>query len=115
MNYSWAGLYDVSATTIRMIACHGHEPVFTEFPVDKGLNGRAVTAKEIVVVNDIEKDPDYLLTFRKTQSEIIIPVFISGEHIAGTIDVESEHKNAFGEKDIEFLSACAKSIRQLWQ
>jgi L-methionine (R)-S-oxide reductase len=114
MNYSWAGLYNVSDSTINMIACSGPEPTFTSFPSDKGLNGRAVQDKDVVVVNDTEKDPDYLLTFSNTQSEIIIPVFSANGVVKGTIDVASKSKNTFGAKDIDFLATCAKQIGQLW-
>ena len=96
-NYSWVGLYDVTDTTIRMIACSSGEPAFPTFPKEQGLNGRAVKNKKVVVVNDVSQDPTYLTTFGKTQSEIIIPIIsrITNE-VIGTIDVESHFKNAFG-------------------
>src|SRR5919205_470002 len=70
------------------------EPVIHSFPKDKGLNGRAVMKKQSVIVNDIDKDEDYLLTFTDTQSEIVAPIFDAGDRqIVGTIDVESETEN----------------------
>ncbi|MEI9909793.1 MAG: GAF domain-containing protein [Bacteroidota bacterium] len=66
-------------------------------------------------MNDITKDEDYLLTFTNTQSEIIVPVFAAGgQEIVGTIDAESETKNAFSEKDAAFLEDCAKLVQSLW-
>ena len=71
--------------------------------------------KQTVVVNDINKDDDYLLTFSNTESEIIVPVFADNtETVTGTIDAESEVKNAFGKEDADFLEECAKAIRTLW-
>lgn len=115
--YSWVGLYDVKEKEISIIAFDGRtEPAFTTFPKDKGLNGRAVTAKQTVIVNDTNKDEDYLLTFSNTKSEIIVPVFnnLNGE-IAGTIDAEGETKNAFSKTDADFLETCAKAIAPLWK
>ena len=114
--YSWIGLYDVTAKEIHLIAYAGRsEPTFTSFPSDKGLNGRANMEKRTVIVNDIDKDEDYLLTFSDTQSEIVVPVFAEdGKKVIGTIDVESERENAFDKEDAEFLENCALSIQSLW-
>jgi GAF domain-containing protein len=103
-NYKWVGIYDVKEKEIAIISCAGRsEPAFANFPKDKGLNGRAVMKKQTVIVNDTEKDEDYLLTFTNTQSEIIVPVFDMSKQIVGTIDAEGEVKDAFTKKDADFL------------
>jgi GAF domain-containing protein len=114
--YSWIGLYDVTDKDIHLISYSGRtEPTFTSFPNDKGLNGRANLEKRTVIVNDIDKDEDYLLTFSDTQSEIVVPVFdADGKTVKGTIDVESEQENAFGTDDAVFLEECAACIKSLW-
>jgi L-methionine (R)-S-oxide reductase len=115
--YSWVGIYDVGDKEITNLAWAGRsEPVIHSFPKDKGLNGRAVMKKQSVIVNDIDKDEDYLLTFTNTQSEIVAPVFeASGPQIVGTIDVESEMENAFTNEDVIFLEDCARQISALWR
>ena len=115
--YSWVGIYDVGDKEITNLAWAGRsEPVIHSFPKDKGLNGRAVMKKQSVIVNDIDKDEDYLLTFTDTQSEIVTPVFEANEQqIVGTIDVESEIENAFTEEDVIFLEDCARQISGLWK
>jgi L-methionine (R)-S-oxide reductase len=114
--YSWVGLYDVKDSQISIISFSGRtEPAFTSFPKQKGLNGKAVMLKQTVIVNDTNRDDDYLLTFTNTESEIIVPVFTdNNETVAGTIDAESETKNAFGREDAEFLEDCARAMRSLW-
>ena len=114
--YSWIGLYDVTEKDIHLITYAGRtEPTFTSFPNDKGLNGRANQEKKTVIVNDIDMDEDYLLTFSDTQSEIVVPIFAAdGKTVKGTIDVESEKENAFNKEDAAFLEECALSIQSLW-
>jgi L-methionine (R)-S-oxide reductase len=114
--YPWAGLYDVTDKEIKIISCAGRsEPAIPSFPKDKGLNGRAVMQRRTVIVNDIEKDEDYLLTFRNTKSEIVVPVFgKEGKQVVGTIDVEGERTDAFNDDDVQFLEDCAKKISALW-
>ena len=116
MGYPWAGVYDVTEKEIKIISCAGRaEPLIPSFPKDKGLNGRAVMQKRTIVENDIDKDEDYLLTFRDTKSEIVVPIFgKDGNQIVGTIDVEGEKTNAFTDDDVEFLEECARKIGALW-
>jgi L-methionine (R)-S-oxide reductase len=114
-NYKWVGLYDVKEKEIIIISGSGrNEPAFTAFPKDKGLNGRAVAKKQTVIVNDTDKDEDYLLTFTSTKSEIIVPVYDAGGRIVGTIDAEGERKDAFAKEDASFLEDCAVAIQPLW-
>jgi len=114
--YSWVGLYEVSESEIKIVSCAGRsEPLIPSFPKDKGLNGRAVMQEKTVIANDIDQDKDYLLTFTNTKSEIVAPVFgKDGKQIVGTIDVEAEKTNAFGDDDIKFLEDCANKISELW-
>jgi len=114
--YSWVGIYDVKENEIKFISCAGRsEPAIPSFPKDKGLNGRAVAQENTVIVNDIDKDEDYLLTFTNTKSEIVVPVFDkNSKKIVGTIDVEDETTNAFTNEDAKFLEECAKKIGELW-
>jgi len=114
--YPWTGVYDVNEKEIKIVSCAGRsEPTIPSFPRDKGLNGRAVSQGKTIVVNDIDKDEDYLLTFTNTKSEIVVPVFAKdGKQIVGTIDVEGEKVNAFTDEDIKFLEDCAREISGLW-
>jgi L-methionine (R)-S-oxide reductase len=112
--YSWVGIYDVKENEISIIAWAGRsEPAFPSFPKDKGLNGRAIAKKHTVIVNDTDKDEDYLLTFTNTKSEIVVLV-INKQKIVGSIDVESETLNAFSDDDANFLEECAAKISTLW-
>ncbi len=115
--YSWVGIYDVKENEIKFISCAGRsEPAIPSFPKDKGLNGRAVAQGNTVIVNDIDKDEDYLLTFTNTKSEIVVPVFDkNSKQIVGTIDVEDETTNAFSSEDANFLEECARQISELWR
>ena len=114
--YPWTGVYEVKENEIKMVSCAGRsEPLIPSFPKDKGLNGRAVMQRKTVIVNDIDKDEDYLLTFTNTKSEIVVPVFDrTGKQIVGTIDVEGEKTNAFSDDDVKFLEDCARQISELW-
>lgn len=111
------GIYDVGETEIRALAWTGEEsPAFPRFPVDQGLNGEAVRSGRIVNVGDVTRDPRYLTAFGTTRSEIIVPVRETGrERVRGTIDVESERTDAFGDEDQSLLARCAEALAPLWR
>jgi GAF domain-containing protein len=114
--YRWVGLYDVRASEIVAVGWTGAvAPTFPRFPVDRGLNGAAVRAAQPVVVQDVASDPRYLTTFGSTGSEAIFPIVSpSTGEVMGTIDAESDRKNAFTPDDDAFLSDCASVLLPLW-
>jgi putative methionine-R-sulfoxide reductase with GAF domain len=52
-----------------------------------------------VNVGDVAADPRYLTAFGNTRSEIIVPIFDKPKQkVIGTIDVESEQRDAFSKE-----------------
>ena len=114
--YRWVGVYDVGAEAVSIVAFGGPgAPTYPQFPVTKGLTGSAIREKRTIVVGDVGSDPRYLTAFGSTVSEIIVPVVdeTSGA-VIGTIDVESERKNAFSAEDQVMLEEYARMARPLW-
>jgi L-methionine (R)-S-oxide reductase len=115
-DYRWVGIYEVSDEEIAVIGWSGPgESAYPRFPITQGLSGTAVSSGETVVVGDVTADPRYLTAFGSTRSEIIVPVIVPATRkVAGTIDVESEHKNAFTDADRATLERCAAAIADLF-
>lgn len=68
---------------------------------DEGLIGWAVRNGELLVVNDVSKDPRYLEGFPAkpvTKSELVVPIKIDGRVVA-VLDIQSGEANAFEETD----------------
>jgi len=114
--HRWVGIYDVGAENVSIIAWSGPgAPEYPTFPINKGLTGAAIHEKKPVVVGDVRDDPRYLTAFSSTLSEIIVPVLAPGEdRVIGTVDVESEHANAFGPRDQQMIAQCAQAALPLW-
>jgi len=117
-NYRWVGLYDVNhvAGTVTNIVFSGPgAPEYPTFPISKGLTGGAIRGRITVNVGDVSVDPRYLTAFGTTQSEIIVPVFDENRgSVIGTIDIESERRNAFDADTQTSLERCAEEIAPLW-
>src|SRR5262245_31513744 len=118
-NYRWVGLYDVNqaAQTVSNIVYSGPgAPKYPTFPITKGLTGGAIRTLRAVNVGDVSNDSRYLTAFGSTQSEIIVPIFdAKEERVVGTIDIESEHRDAFDGDTQRVLEECSKHISALWQ
>ena len=117
--YRWVGIYDVdpAAGMVRNVVWRGPSaPEHPTFPITKGLTSAAISSRKTVNVGDVIADARYLTAFGSTRSEIIIPVFDrAGKQVVGTIDVESEKVNAFGEEVQSVLEACAEALQPLWR
>jgi L-methionine (R)-S-oxide reductase len=116
--YRWVGIYDVNVRlgTVTNIAWSGpNAPAYPVFPITKGLTSRAITARKTVNVGDVANDSRYLTALDSTRAEIIVPVLdAAGDHVIGTIDVESEHLNAFDFKAQALLEESAHLLRKFW-
>jgi L-methionine (R)-S-oxide reductase len=115
-NHRWVGIYEVSGEEIAVIGWSGPgDPAYPRFPITQGLSGTVVSSGEAVIVGDVTTDPRYLTAFGSTRSEIIVPVIEPATRtVVGTIDVESEHKNAFTDADRATLERCAEAIADLF-
>jgi len=113
--YRWVGIYNVSATVVSIISWSGPgAPEFPTFPVSKGLTSAAIASKHPVIVGDVRSDDRYLTAFGNTLSEMIVPVMSPDGKVIGTVDVESEKANAFGESDQKMIEQCIQAGITIW-
>jgi L-methionine (R)-S-oxide reductase len=116
--YRWVGIYDVNirSGTVANIAWSGpNAPAYPIFPSTKGLTSRAVTSRKTVNVGDVTLDSSYLTALDGTRAEIIVPILDdTGDHVIGTIDVESEHRDAFDSEAQAWLEESANVLRKFW-
>jgi putative methionine-R-sulfoxide reductase with GAF domain len=110
------GLYDVTETEVHLIAYSGPStPAFPVFSVTQGLTSAALRERKTVIVGDVANEPRYLTALGSTASEMIVPVIDQGSgKPIGTIDIESERKNAFNDADREKVEACAQRALPLF-
>ena len=117
-NHRWVGLYEVdyNSNQVRNLVFSGPDaPEFPIFPIDKGLTSAAIRERSIINVGDVTTDNRYLTALGTTRSEIIVPIFgPARQTVVGTLDVESEHPNAFPDDLQLLLEESAEIISPLW-
>ncbi len=110
----WVGVYDVTPTEVVNLAWSGPgPPAHPRFPVERGLTAAAIATHETVVSNDVARDPHYLTALASTGSELIVPL-IAGGRVVGTLDVEDERTDAFGDDDRRLFERVARELVPLY-
>jgi L-methionine (R)-S-oxide reductase len=115
--YRWVGLYDVDYRRgmVMNIAWSGHSPPADPgFPITKGITSRAIAEARTINVGDVASDSGYLTVFDSTKAEIIVPVLDRNDRAIGTLDVESEHMNAFDAEAQALLEECSHLLEDFW-
>ena len=76
-----------------------------------GLIPQAATTRQPVLVNDVSRDPRYIVTRHTThiRSEVSIPLLRDGR-LVGVLDSQSPRLNAFSEDDVELLTTVAEQL-----
>jgi GAF domain-containing protein len=110
-DYSWVGVYQLRGTELVLGPYLGTPSPHTRIPLGRGICGAAATAKQTIVVDDVNGDERYLACSLETKSEIVVPVMRHGNVLA-EIDVDSDRPAAFGQKDRDLLEAAAALLAE---
>jgi putative methionine-R-sulfoxide reductase with GAF domain len=112
----WVGIYTVADGQVTNEAWSGPAaPAYPSFAVSEGLTSYAIADRAPVVSDDVAADPRYLTNQDDSGSELIVPVLGEGDRsVIGTLDIESEARNAFDEAGVRDFETIARQLRPLW-
>ncbi len=92
----------------RLLYQRGHK-----IPVDyeHSLVALATRRRELVVVNDVSTEPDFMPNplLPETKAEVAVPLII-GDQVLGVFDVQDDRVNRFKQSDLDTLSTLAGQI-----
>ena len=98
-------LRTVDGGALRIRSAVGYRPEVVRnlrIELDQGITGTAAQQQKTLVIEDVRRDPRYLLTVDGVRSEIAVPLVARGE-LVGVIDLQSTELNAFGEQEKRLL------------
>lgn len=108
--YNWTGFYLVDPADSNFLIVGPFAGSFTpnaRIPLDKGLCGAAAKTGQVVVVQDVSKDPRYLAgATTMVKSEIVVPIF-AHKKLAAELDIESYFVDTFTKAEQVFVESCA--------
>ncbi|MEA2443028.1 MAG: hypothetical protein QOJ12_320, partial [Thermoleophilales bacterium] len=96
----------------EMVDLVGEGVLKWEQPATSGINGRAVTTGEPVIVPDTRRDPDFMKPEGDhlwAGSELAVPIRVAGK-VWGVLDLEDRETDAFGPDDLVFADLLAGHI-----
>ena len=112
--YNWVGFYLVDPADAGYLIVGPFAGSFTpnaRIPLNTGLCGAAASSGQVVVVQDVSKDPRYLAGSSTVKSEIVVPIFVK-KKLAAELDVESYFVDSFPKAEQEFVEACANVVAE---
>ncbi|HEX5502773.1 MAG TPA: GAF domain-containing protein [Thermomicrobiales bacterium] len=108
--HNWVGIYLVEGADLALAAWHGPAPTeHVRIPLGQGVCGAAASSGETIVVDDVNADPRYLACFLNTRAEIVVPIK-DARAVYGEIDIDSDHRGAFGPADRALLEDVAARL-----
>jgi L-methionine (R)-S-oxide reductase len=110
--YNWAGFYLVDPADANYLIVGPFGGSFTpnaRIPLNTGLCGAAATSGQVIVVQDVSKDPRYLAGSSLVKSEIVVPIYVN-KKLAAELDIESYFADTFTKPEQEFVEACASVV-----
>jgi GAF domain-containing protein len=110
--YNWTGFYLVDPADSNFLIVGPYAGSFTpnaRIPLDRGLCGAAATSGQVIVVQDVSKDPRYLSGSSLVKSEIVVPIFVN-KKLAAELDIESYFADTFTRSEQEFVESCANVL-----
>jgi signal transduction histidine kinase len=83
--------------------------------VDDSVSGRALTERKVLVINDVDREPQYKrMLGGDIRSEIAVPILIGTDNLAiGVLNVESPTPDAFGGVYQLLLERFARKVTML--
>lgn len=110
--YNWVGFYLVDPADPGYLIVGPFAGSFTpnpRIPLNTGLCGAAATSGQVVVVQDVSKDPRYLSGSSLVKSEIVVPIYVK-KKLAAELDIESYFADSFPKSEQEFVEACSSVV-----
>ena len=110
-HYSWVGVYQLEGNELVLGPFRGKPSPHARIPLAQGICGAAATQKATIIVDDVNSDPRYLACSLETQSEIVVPV-MRGNEVLAEIDIDSDARAAFDDRDRRMLEAVAALLAE---
>ena len=109
--FFWIGFYIVKNNELVLGPFQG--PVAcTRIQKGKGVCGTAWKDKKVIIVQDVEKFPGHIACNAASKSEIVVPIYKSGE-VDLILDIDSDQLNDFSSLDEKYLTELSKMIQEI--
>lgn len=112
--FNWVGVYrlDPEENVLWLHNYMGKPTEHARIPVGQGVCGTAVQERANQNVPDVTAVENYLACSPKVKSELVI-LIRAGDEILGQVDIDSNQKEAFSEKDEGSIQLVADKLAEV--
>lgn len=114
-HYDWVGFYLTDKHNDKLLKLGpytGAETDHTDIPFGRGVCGQVAESNEYKIVQDVNKEANYLSCSITVKSEIVYPIVKDGQHY-GQIDIDSNILSPFTEQDVDLLAYICRKIEAI--
>ena len=101
----WTGFYRVTAPDLLKIGPYQGGHGCLVIPFSRGVCGAAARSGQVQLVPDVDAFPGHIACAASTRSELVLPVWNGAGTLLGVLDLDSDTKAAFTQKDADRLAA----------
>jgi L-methionine (R)-S-oxide reductase len=113
-HYHWVGFYLVEGERRLVLGPYdGAATDHTEIAFGQGICGQAAERERTYVVQDVNKETNYLSCSLDVKSEIVVPLF-SGGRVVGELDIDSHQLAPFTDQEREYLEKLCAMLAELF-
>ena len=109
--FFWVGFYLVKNGQLVLGPFQG-PLACTRIDLDKGVCGHAWSARETVIVPNVDKFPGHIACASASRSEIVLPFFGNDGEVYGVLDDDSDKLNDFSQTDADGLKRIVNTIER---
>lgn len=113
--YNWVGFYLTNPDKKDELILGpfvGKPTEHTTIPFGRGICGQAAQTKKTFIIQDVNKETNYLSCSPTVKSEIVIPL-IKNDWVLGELDIDSETISPFTPEDRQFLEEICQYISKI--
>lgn len=101
-DFFWTGFYLLQDGKLQVGPYQGSLACI-DLKADTGVCWAGIHKGKSLIVDDVHQFPGHIACDSRSNSEIVVPLFTSTGELVGVLDVDSESKAAFDERDARWL------------
>ncbi|MCK5456975.1 MAG: GAF domain-containing protein [Melioribacteraceae bacterium] len=94
---SWVGFYISNGDKLFLGPFQGNSAC-TEIIIGNGVCGTSASARETIIVDDVDSFPGHIACDSNSKSEIVVPIIVDN-NLWGVLDIDSYEKSSFSDLD----------------
>jgi GAF domain-containing protein len=110
---SWTGFYLLKDGELVVDAYQGPAACLV-LEAHVGVCWAGIDRRETIVVPDVHAFPGHIPCDDRSRSEIVVPIFDTGDAAIGVLDVDSHRPDHFDDVDREGYEAVVRLLEERW-